>query len=381
MNGAMTPPARPSTAGVAAEIADPADHATAEAVAWAGSRAVVVGSSGASAAPPPGANPIFVDGARYHGWLRAIDAHGAAAWTRRLDTGREVHVRAIAALADDLVIGGEQRAGDAREYTGWVARITPDGSERWRLDQLGAAGATGVQAVAARADGSVLAGGMARGKAWLVAIDAHGKPSWDHEIPGLDEVTAMMPASDAIVIAGVAGRTTRSAGTSRLIAIDAAGAARWTTALPERGPGELFAIAALGDGGVAVGQAPDAAGRDGAWIVRFTSAGAVRSSQVLPATATDAARAVAATTDGGFVVAGTSFDPATGRRGAVWRFDAAGQLRWHQSYGRGEALVRGAAATPDGGAIVVGATQDPGEPLRPWVFGVDGQGALRWTMP
>ncbi|HEY0482754.1 MAG TPA: hypothetical protein VGD37_34775 [Kofleriaceae bacterium] len=353
----------------------------ADAVVWAGEHAVVVGSAGASDPAPAGANPIFVDGARYHGWIRALDAQGGAAWARRFDDGREVHVRAAAPAGEDLVIAGEQRAGAAREYTGWVARIAPGGAERWRLDRLGAAGATGLAAIAVRADGSVVAGGMQRGKAWLVAIDPHGKQRWDHDLAGADEVTAVMPAADTVVAAGIVGRTTTSAGTSRLIAVDAAGAVRWSTELPAHGPGEVFALAPLGDGGIAVGQAPDTGGHDGAWIVRFGAGGAIRSSQVLPAAGSDAARAVAAMADGGFVVAGSSFDAPRDRRGMVWRFDAADQLLWQKAYGSGESFARGVAATPDGGAIVVGATQTPGARLRAWIGGIDRLGAPRWTAP
>jgi hypothetical protein len=379
MNNAMTPPSRPANPA-GSEIVDAADDVTAEAVVWSGERAVVVGSAGATGPTPKGANPIFADGARFHGWIRAVDAHGGVAWTRRLDHGREVHVRAAAPVGEDVVIAGEQRAGDARAYTAWVARVAPGGAERWRLDSAGAAGATSLQAVAVRGDGSVIAGGMQRGKAWLIALDAHGKLRWDHDLADLDEVTAVMPAGEDVVVAGITGRTTTRAGASRLIGIAAIGAARWSAALPERGPGELFALAPVGDGGVAVGQAPGAGGRDGAWIVRFGAGGAIRSSQVLPAKDSDAARAVATTADGGFVVAGTSFEAPHGRRAAVWRFDGASQLLWQQTYGGGS-FARGVAAALDGGAVVVGATQPAGARLRSWIAGIDRVGAPRWTAP
>ncbi|HEX8109810.1 MAG TPA: hypothetical protein VF516_18895 [Kofleriaceae bacterium] len=375
----MTPPARPADPAVS-QIADAAEDATAEAAVWSGEHAVVVGSAGATGPTPTGANPIFADGARYHGWIRAIDAHGGSGWMRRFDTGREVHVRAAAVVGDEVVIAGEQRDGDARAYTGWVARIAPGGVERWRLEHLGAAGATGLQAVAVRGDGSVAAGGMQRGKGWLVAIDPHGKLRWDHDLADLDEATAVMPIGDDFVMAGITGRTTTSAGTSRLTRIDATGAARWSVTVPERGPGELFALAPLGDGGVAVGQAPGAGGRDGAWIVRFDAGGAIRASQVLPAKGSDSARAVAATADGGFVVAGSSFEAPQDRRAIVWRFDGANQLVWRQAYGSG-AFARGVAGAPDGGAVVVGATQPAGAKLRSWIAGIDRGGTQRWTAP
>ncbi len=354
----------------------------AEAVVWSGQRAIIAGSAGRTDATPVNANPVFVDGAHYHGWMRAVDVRGTVLWTRRLDGGRELHVRAVALLGGDLVIAGEQRAGDARAYTGWVARLSSEGDERWRLEALGTSGVTGLQAVAVRSDGVIVAGGMQRGKAWLVAVDGHGKLAWEHEVAGLDEITAVAAAGGGVVVAGVTGRTTTSAGTSRVIAMDAVGTALWNTAVPEQGRGELHAIASLAGGGVAVGQATDPSGRDGAWIVCFGANGAVRSSQVVPATETTgiaAARAVTATADGGFVVTGELFDQLRGRRGRAWRFDGAGTLLWQEAYGDAESLVRGVAVTPDGGAVVVGATQVGGSTMRPWIFGTDAKGALRWT--
>lgn len=378
MNRAMPPPSQPPHPA-APDLADAGDDATAEAVVWIGERAVVAGSAGSTDATPRRADPIFADGAHYHGWLRAVDARGTAVWTRRFDDGREVHVRAVARLGDDLVVCGEQRAGDARAYTGWLARLGPGGEERWRVDRLGEPGATGLSAIAVRGDGSAVAGGMQAGHGWLVAVDARGKLGWGHKIPELDEITAAMPLGDAVIVAAITGRTTTSAGTSRLIAIDTRGAPQWSTELSEHGAGELYALAPLGDGGVAVGQAPGDSG-DGAWVVRFDASGAIRSSQVLAAKGADAARAVAVTADGGYVVAGSSFE-APRRRAAVWRFDASGQLRWQQRYGSDDSFARGIAAAPDGGAVVVGVSQASGGRLRPWLAGIDPLGALRWTAP
>src|SRR5262245_5578279 len=95
-NGTMTAPnssptssSAPSTAGGGLPaIADAGDHVTAEAVVWSGQLAIVVGSAGHVDDAPPGSDPIRVDGARYHAWLRAIDARGAASWSRRIDDAR-----------------------------------------------------------------------------------------------------------------------------------------------------------------------------------------------------------------------------------------------------------------------------------------------------
>ncbi|HET9620862.1 MAG TPA: hypothetical protein VFP84_05835, partial [Kofleriaceae bacterium] len=266
------------------DIADAGDHVTADAVAWAGALAIVAGSAG-HIDETPTRDPIRNDGARYHAWLRAVDAHGAARWSRRIDDAREIHARAIATLGDGVVVAGEQRTGNVRAYTAWVASLDGEGRERWRLAALGDPGITGLQAVASRGDGSVLAGGANGGAAWLVAVDPHGALRWSHAVAGLDEIKAVLATPSGGVVAGITGRTTTHDGRSQLIAVDATGAPRWTIEVPEHGPGELAAIAALGDGGVAVGHAPDEHGRDSAWLVRFTVDGKLRTSEVIPGTA------------------------------------------------------------------------------------------------
>jgi hypothetical protein len=359
------------------DIADAGDHVTAEAVVWSGLHAIIAGSAGHVDDTPANGDPIRNDGARYHAWLRAVDAQGATRWTRRLDDAREVHVRAMARFGEGVVISGERRTGDARAYTGWVAALTDDGRERWRIEQLGDPGGTTLKAVAARVEGSVLAGGVHGRTAWLIAIDPHGVLRWSHDVAGLDEVTAITATPDGGVLAGIAGRTTTHDGRSQLIAVDRSGAPRWTVELPDHGPGELVAIAAIGAGGVAVGHAPDDHGRDGAWIVRFAADGKVHASEIVPGAASTTATAIAATGDGGFVVAGTTMDAELRRRGALWRFDPAGKLVWQQAYGQRDGFLRGVAVTPDSGAIVVGAAQTANQPLEPWLFAVDPQGAQR----
>jgi len=271
-----------------------------------------------------------------------------------------------------------------RAFTGWVARLAPNGDEQWRLTGLGAAGVTGFNAVAVRSDGIIVAGGTQGRKAWLAAVDGLGKLVWEHDVAGIDDVTAMMAADNGVVVAGTFGSTTTSAGASRLISVDATGATQWSTQVSELAHGELYAIAPLSDGGVGVGYAPDANGRDAAWIVRFTARGAIRSSQMLSTTTRASATAVAATSDGGFVVGGGSSDDSRGQRGRVWRFDKAGKLLWQQAYGDGETQMGGVVARPLGGAIITGSTQehggaDPLSPLRPWIFEIDAQGVQRWT--
>lgn len=371
----MQPSKREASVG---DLAKDNEHSSADAVARVGAHFVVVGSAGSTDATPDGANPIFADGARYHGWMRAVDDAGAPVWTRRVEGGREIHIDAIAPVGDGFVVAGGQRAGDVRAYTAWVARYDARGEQRWRVENLGEAGVTSLQAIAVASNGSLIAGGTNGWKSWLVAFTADGQRRWEQQIPNLDKITALATLGDVVVGCGITGRTTLKNGTSRLFAVSAAGELRWSTALPPNGTGELRAIAMRDDGGVAVGQA-DHDGRDGAWIVRFGADGEVRDSRVLDGKASVSAQAVTFANDGGFVATGVVVEKNLDRRVMAWRFDRKGTVRWEKSYG--DASSVGIAIAADDSAVLVGSAQAPGAKVRPWIFAIDPQGAVRWTAP
>lgn len=315
----------------------------------------------------------------YHGWIRALNDAGAPVWARRIDGGREIHVQAIAAAGDDFVVAGEQRAGDARAYTAWVARYDAQGTQRWRVENLGEAGVTSLHAIAVSTDGTVIAGGTRSWKSWLVAFTPEGVQRWQQQVADVDDIKALTRLGDTIVGCGVVGRKTTQLGTSRLFAVNAAGEQHWSTPLLAGGGGELLAIAAGDDGGIAVGTLAVSHAQDAPWIVRFAADGDIRESRVLDSHGDASARAVAIASDGSFVIAGTVSESLGASRLVAWRFDRAGGLRWQRSFAS-ETLAPSIVAVDDG-VVVAGSLRLPGTPLRSWIFAIDPQGAVRWTVP
>jgi hypothetical protein len=364
-------------------------HESAEAVLATGDRYLVVGSveklpaeGDAGGTPDPGKHPIFYDDAHYDAWAMQLDDRGEPLWQRVYPAPREGHARAIAAMRDGFVLAGEHRSGERREYGGWLLRLAGNGEEVWR-QVLGRPGITGLRAVVAREDGTIIAGGAQEGKGWLVAVDSAGALRWERSIDDLDEVTALVLHGSGFVLAGTSGRTTTSIGVSRLVAMSGDGQPLWSAEVPAQGRGEISALAALpGGGGVAVGQGHTGDRRLGAWVVRFGPDGAVLSSVVLPGPHVEAARAVIAMADGGYAVAGDSLEQLRDRRVRLWRMAADGTLQWQRTYGTsGHDLARGLALTSDGGLLAVGAMQAPSlAKTRPLAIRVDARGDALWSL-
>jgi outer membrane protein assembly factor BamB len=370
-------------------------HQSAEAVLTVGEHYLLIGNAdavqvsptGAGGTPDPARNPIFDDDAHYNAWMLQLDARGQPVWERAYRAPRECYARAVAALPGGFIIAGEHRSDAEREYQGWLLRTAHDrdgalGDEVWRL-VLGRPGATALRAVVIRADGTILAAGTQQGRGWVVAVDGNGTLRWERELDELDEVTALLGHAGGVVLAGITGRTTTDLGSSRLIAIDEDGQTLWSTPIPAQGRGELVALAALADGGVAVGQSQAANDRRrGAWVVRFGLDGTVHSSTVLPGSHIEIGRAVVATPDGGYAIAGDSFEHFRDRRVRLWRIGADGALRWQGTYGTsGHDLARGLALAGDGGLLAVGAMQMP-QVRKTRLLGikVDAQGREEWQL-
>lgn len=310
-----------------------------------------------------GKNPIFYDDTRHATWVTLLNEGGHAVWRRSHQGPQDATASAAAALPDGFILAGEHRRDERREFQGWLLRLDSQGAEVWR-QILGRPGVTGLAAVVAHEDGTIIAGGAQDWKGWLVAVDGAGRLRWERSLDDLQKVSAIMLHGRGVVLAGIIGSSTKGLGFSRLIALDEDGQRLWSTAIPTEGQGQIAAITALpAGGGVAVGdrQGQDGDGRRSAWVVRFGSNGAILSSVILPSPLVEVGRAVVALTDGGYAVAGESWDGVAGdRRIRLWRMAADDTLRWQRTYGTlGYHNASGIAQTRDGGLLVVGAKQVP----------------------
>jgi hypothetical protein len=339
--------------------------------------AVVVGAEGITVLAS--ANP---DGEAEHTWLLRLDADGALIWERHHDpahgAGRAIAVRS----RGGFVIAGDVRRG-AMAYQASLLAIDATGAATGSV-ALGPHGATGFYTVRVRGDDSIVAGGTARWKGWIVSTDpALQRPS---EAPvEVDEVNglAALPSGDVVAMASVEKSTT-GFGLTRLVAVAPAAdrAARWQIGIPSTGRGDPAALVATPDGGLLAVGTGAAADRDPAhvWLARADAAGKLAWERTLDGKpAAWRARAAAALPDGGFAVAGETAAPTGQRAPHVWRLAADGAVQWQRAYGGPDGeMVTGLAATGDGGLVMVGSTAGGPGKTNVWIVRLDPDGAVRW---
>ncbi|HET9625576.1 MAG TPA: hypothetical protein VFP84_29620, partial [Kofleriaceae bacterium] len=192
-----------------------------------------------------------LDGEVEHTWLIALDPAGNVRWERHLDP-RYGAGHALAAVAGGLAIAGDVRRG-AMAYQATLVR-TDDRGEVTGATALGPADVTGFDAVAARPDGSLIAGGVSQYKGWLVTADpALARPG--DRMFEVDDIKAVgvLASGDAVALATV-DKPTTGFGHTRLAAITRAGKLAWERALPSSGLGEPAALVVTADGALAVGS-------------------------------------------------------------------------------------------------------------------------------
>jgi len=335
--------------------------------------AVAVGPEGITVLAS--ANP---KGETDHTWLLRLGLDGAVAWQRHYEpaygTGRALSRQRDGAL----VIAGDVRRG-AMAYQGAVLRVDATGAVAEAV-ALGPRAATGFYAVQARGDGSVVAGGTAQWKGWLVSTDPALSHRREAAIDG-DEINSLgvLTSGDIVALVSVE-KSTSGFGMAELSAIAPDGAARWHTRLPSPGRGDPVAVVARAGGAMAIGNGA-LADRDPAqiWIAQVADGGKVAWQRSLgDAKAAWRARAAAALPDGGVAIAG-EIAIAGVRTPQVWRLSGDGTVRWQHGYGdRHGEMVTGIAATSDGGMVMVGSTQQGRGKTNVWVVRLDPNGGMVW---
>jgi hypothetical protein len=181
------------------------------------------------------------------------------------------------------------------------------------------------------ADGTTAAGGTANRKGWLVRIRAD--KATEIPIPDLDDVSGLAARPDGgFAATGIFDSSPSELGRARIMAWSSDEAAGWHTDLPSRGRGELTALVALPDGGLAAAghTVADTEEKARLWVVRLDAGGAVPWQRALgPADVEQRGRAIAVSTDGSIALAGDLVNGnahrADIRRVGACRFDAAGQ--------------------------------------------------------
>jgi len=221
---------------------------------------------------------------------------------------------------------------------------------------------------------------------WLVSMDSEGNPLWDSSFGGdkADGAYGMTILPDGGF--ALAGRTESSQddqmdyGGAWLVRTDSQGSLLWDKTY---GGGAFGAVAALSDGGFALGggKKPNSMQANQFWLVRTDAGGNELWNKTYGGNDYDSSSALAALPDGGFVLAGATESKGAGMTDSwLVRTDDQGNLLWDKTYGgakfdRSWALAR----LPDGGFALAGATMSKGSGGRDfWLVRTDSEGNLLW---
>lgn len=315
-------------------------------------------------------------------WLLRLNHDGNVIWERRYDPSLGAG-RAMAVPPDGgFVIAGEVRGSDL-EYQGQLTRLD-DAGRVIAKSSFGPRGATGFNAVTITHDGSVVMGGTAHRKGWLVRATNARRAHWELLIDDVDEVVALAAVPEnGFAMAARQEWSTTVLGRTRLALFTVDGRLRWQKKLPTAGRAEPGGLAVCAEGGlVAVGH--HVAGEQGAaqlWVVRLDQARDVAWERQLGFTDDNLrGRAIAPLPGGGVVVAADA-QTADGREVRMVCLAADGTLRWERAFSGGQKyeLARGLAHTSDDGLVLVGTTTEPSQDKAgAWILQLDNEGRRRW---
>lgn len=317
----------------------------------------------------------------------------------------------------------------ARVFTTWFTHVGGDADE-------------GAYAVAPTRDGGFVVAGFAEStfeeddNALLMKIGPAGRVLWQSEFGDDREdcATAVAQTADGgFIVAGQFGSRLDPNSDAFLVKTDSKGQEQWRRLFDSGGHDTAVSVEQTSDGGYLVGLELDLLGDAKAAMAKTGSDGAPQW-QVDAGICTHVGRAMA-TADGGFALAWWDFGPVvkkedrsrgrvgilkTGADGTetwrqahqdvaidvkdmrgtpdggfvlvgqydllgadsqilLWKADAAGEIEWKQSFGRGlRDVARAVRTTRDGGYIVVGTIQPERKRSDIYLAKVDANGNVRW---
>jgi hypothetical protein len=317
-----------------------------------------------------------------HTCLIRLSNDGSMRWTRHYP-GELGSGRAMAALpSGGLVIAGDVRRA-ALELQASMLTVDREG-QVGKSAAFGPPGVTGFQAVAASPDGSMIAGGMADWKGWLVRLDPTLRATSQQRFDELDEINglAALPGGGFAMI-GSEQKSTTAFGLTRLGVFGADGIAVWQRQLPTTGRGEPAALAIAFDGSLlASGHGADSERHaTRSWVARASTVATLAWQRWFGRVDEEQrGRAIAAMPEGGIAIAGDAMR--AGSRGLrVVRLASDGTTLWEREFGGGsdqDDLARGLARTEDGGLLLVASTRNGPGVGNVWVLRLDRTGDLLW---
>lgn len=211
-------------------------------------------------------------------WLVRLDAAGAVAMQAKLGTDGVDKAAALAILpGGGFVLAGQTTATGTTDVL--VVRTDAKGAPLWQK-QFGESGVDEANGIAAVPDGMLivgllLKGGGAAAMMTVRRLDGDGKLLWAKEYGSGsgDMAGAIVALADGFVVAGSSTPADTASGQGLLMRADPSGNVLWQRQIGGSGAEALVGLARLADGYVAIGGAPDPAGKTGMWVVRTDRSG------------------------------------------------------------------------------------------------------------
>lgn len=282
----------------------------------------------------------------------------------------------------DSVVVGLSRSGSGNQ-TGFIARFTPDGAQRW-LKLVQEPFATTLNGVAVTGDGSIIAvGERASGPAggldgWVVGFNAFGDKQWDRSVGGPDDDSLM---SVKRMDGGQFAMTGEKGGNFWILSQAENG-----TIFVDRDPGgagadRLLGVDALPDGTIlAVGDTESfGSGSVDGIMLRLTPDGKMPP-KIVAEPRDDFLTSVRSAPDRGVLVAGYTSSRGSGQTDAWLRkYDATlDRVLWERVIGgAGWDTIRDIDVLADGTIVMVGSTDSYGAGSSDiWILRVGSDGAF-----
>ena len=325
---------------------------------------------------------------KYDFWLVRTDHAGELLFDQTYGGTETDEARSVAALPDSsfAIAGSSQSKGSHGGRDFWLVRTDAAGKEVWSTF-YGSAKDEFAEAIVALADGgfAVLGHTEAVGSKWwdmwLVRTDKAGKQTWTQSYGGVDDERGYALAvlgDGGLALAGYTGSKGAGKHDMWLVRTDKDGKAIWDATYGGADHDEARAVAAVSGGFILAGATRSkGAGNYDFWLVRTDSGGKALWDRTHGGKDHDEARGLAVIPQGGFAMVGYTESAGAGFAD-MWlvRTDTLGNLDWQQTYGGG-AIDEGRSVTvfPDGNFALTGFTTSSGSGLEDfWLVRIDAWG-------
>jgi hypothetical protein len=270
------------------------------------------------------------------------------------------------------------------QYQGRLLRVDLQ-AEVIAQASFGPSGPTGLVTIATLSNESILAGGTASWKGWLLRTDKALRAIVDRPLEGTEDIRsiAALPDGGFVTVANT-NQSTTALGLSVVITHNQDDSPRWQTRLPTHGRGELTCITVLANGNLAAAghHTADEQGPAQIWVVLIDPSGTLVWENFFgERDIENRGRAITVASDNSLLIASDAMRSLR-RHASLLRLSQDGNLLSQQTFGdnRMRHQSHGIAATADNGCVLVGSVIRDSEKSRGWIVRLDNAGQTQWEL-